>query len=374
MGAQSNQQLIIDQEIINEQLPISEKALQFLSFSIMLSRVADSIYWLNRYIERAENVARFIDVNLNLMLDLPAGVTPQWQPLISVTGDLAEFERRYSEANSDNVIKFLCFDQAYSNSILSCLSKARENARSIREVISSEMWEEVNSFYLMIKQAAEDPTFSTLPKLFSQVKMASHRFAGVMDATMSHNEGWHFGQMGRLLERADKTTRILDVKYFLLLPSAEWVGTPLDRIQWMALLKSASAYEMYRKCQHYITPGSVAEFLILDRTFPRSIHFCLWQTQQCLHEITQTPSGNWCNGTERALGSLGSQLSYITIEDIIQLGLHEFLEQILNSINQVGNEIHQDFFAFGDSSSAISNQSQNNLQLQSASLSQTSFT
>ncbi len=338
----------------------------------MLSRVADSIYWLNRYIERAENVARFIDVNLNLMLDLPAGVSPQWKPLISVTGDIELFNSRYDEINSQNVIQFLAFDREYENSIISCLRKARENARSIREVISSEMWEEVNSFYLMIQEAATASSFSTLPKFFSQIKMASHRFAGVMDATMSHNEGWHFGQMGRLLERADKTTRILDVKYFLLLPSAEWVGTPLDRIQWMALLKSASAYEMYRKCQHYITPSSVAEFLVLDRTFPRSIHFCLWQTKQCLHEITQTPTGNWCNGAERALGRLCSQLGYITIEDIIQSGLHEFLEQMQSSLNQVGNEIHTAFFALGNVSDALSNKSSNNLQLQSTSFSQTS--
>ena len=337
----------------------------------MLSRVADSIYWLNRYIERAENVARFIDVNLNLMLDLPAGVAPQWQPLISVTGDSNDFALRYDKVSSKNVIQFLCFDREYENSIISCLHKARENARSIREVISSEMWEEVNSFYLMVKDAAENTSFSALPKLFSQVKMASHRFAGVMDATMSHNEGWHFGQMGRLLERADKTTRILDVKYFLLLPSAEWVGTPLDRIQWMALLKSASAYEMYRKCQHHITPSTVAEFLILDRVFPRSIYFCLWQTQSCLHEITQTPNGKWCNGAERALGRLCSKLGYITIEDIIQSGLHEFLDQMQSSINQVGNEIHTAFFAFGDFPNGISHSPSNNIQIQSASLSQT---
>ena len=333
----------------------------------MLSRVADSIYWLNRYIERAENVARFIDVNLNLMLDLPSGVTPQWKPLLSITGDLTEFNKRYSEVNRQNAIAFLCFDSSYENSIISCLQRARENARSIREVISSEMWEEVNSFYLTLKDASLSNSFSSLPKLFRQVKMSSHRFAGVMDATMSHNEGWQFGQMGRLLERADKTTRIVDVKYFLLLPSAEWVGTPLDRIQWMALLKSASAYEMYSKSQHYITPGSVADFLILDRQFPRSINFCLWQTQQCLHEITQTPVGSWNNGAERALGRLCSQLSYLTIEDIIQSGLHEFLEGMQNSINEVGNEIYLNFIALSDSYGTLPNISSNNLQVQSAS-------
>lgn len=335
----------------------------------MLSRVADSIYWLNRYIERAENVARFIDVNLNLMLDLPAGMPQQWQPLVSVTGDMELFNARYSEASIENVIRFLTFDAGYGNSIFSCLRLARENARSIREVISSEMWEEVNSFYLTIKEASAEKSLSALPKFFSQVKMSSHRFAGVMDATMSHNEGWHFGQLGRLLERADKTARILDVKYFLLLPSAEWVGTPLDRIQWISLLKSASAYEMYRKCQHHIVPSCVAEFLILNRNFPRSIYFCLWQAEQCLHEITQTPIGSWCNGAEKALGKLCSQLGYITIEEIIQSGLHEFLDEMQSSINQVGNEIYNTFIALGYSHGAIPSQPSNNIQFQSSSFS-----
>ena len=311
----------------------------------MLSRVADSIYWLNRYIERAENVARFIDVNLHLMLDLPVGMTEQWQPLVYTTGDLELFQNRYGKLNAENVIQFLTFDWDYPHSIISCLQRARENARSIREIISSEMWEEVNDFYLMVKEASSGKPLDALPKFFTQVKMSSHRFAGVMDATMTHNEGWHFGQVGRLLERADKTTRILDVKYFVLLPSAEWVGTPLDQIQWIALLKSASAYEMYRKCQHRITPSSVAEFLILNRQFPRSIHFCLWQAEQCLHEITSTPVGTWCNGAERSLGRLCAQLGYLTIDDIIQSGLHEFLDRMQSSINEVGTQIYATFLA-----------------------------
>ena len=325
----------------------------------MLSRVADSIYWLNRYIERAENVARFIDVNLNMMLDLPEGVPQQWQPLISVTGDLELFNSSYQEANSDNVIHFLAFDLNYPNSIISCLKLARENARSVREVISSEMWEEVNSFYLTIKEAATQNSLSKLPQFFNEVKMSSHRFAGVMDATMSHNEAWYFGQLGRLLERADKTARILDVKYFLLLPSAQWVGTPLDRIQWISLLKSASAYEMYRKSRHHINPSYIAEFLLLDHCFPRSVYFCLWQAEQYLRDITQTPQGSWCNNAERTLGKLCSQLGYLTIEEIIQSGLHEFLDRMQSSINQVGDEIHNTFIALGDSYCALSNKPPN---------------
>ena len=314
----------------------------------MLSRVANSIYWLNRYIERAENIARFIDVNLNLMLDLPAGVSEQWRPLVCITGDVEQFQDRYDAIDAENVIKFLTFDWDCPNSIISCLQKARENARSIREIISSQMWEEVNAFYLMVKDASSAKSLDALPEFFTQVKMSSHRFKGVMDATMTHNEGWHFGQVGRLLERADKTTRILDVKYFVLLPSAEWVGTPLDQIQWMALLKSASAYEMYRKSQRRITPSSVAEFLILNRQFPRSIYFCLWQAERCLHEITSTPTGAWRNGAERSLGRLGSQLGYLTIDDIVQSGLHEFLDQMQSSINEVGDQIHATFFAIGN--------------------------
>jgi len=314
----------------------------------MLSRVADSVYWLNRYIERAENVARFVDVNLNLMLDLPASIVQQWEPVVLTTGDLNIFQERYGEATTENVIQFLTFDEEYSNSIISCLRMARENARSIREIISSEMWEEVNAFYLMVNEAASQKNLDALPDFFAQVKLSSHRFAGVMDATMTHGEGWHFGQVGRLLERADKTARILDVKYFYLLPSVEWVGTPLDQIQWISLLRSASAYEMYRKRQHRITPAGVAEFLILNRQFPRSIHFCLWQAEQCLHEITTTPQGTWCNGAERALGRLCAELGYLTIDDVIDRGLHEFLNKMQSEIYQLGDEIRKTFFAIAN--------------------------
>ncbi|MDB9315991.1 alpha-E domain-containing protein [Spirulina sp. CS-785/01] len=308
----------------------------------MLSRVADSIYWLNRYIERADNIARFVDVNLNLMLDLP--VVQQWQPLVTTTGDYKYFSEHYSEATPENVIHFLSFDEAYPNSIISALRLARENARSIRETISSEMWEEVNSFYMMVKEAASTNHIDMLPEIFARVKLASHRFAGVMDATMTHNEGWHFGQLGRLLERADKTTRMLDVKYYILLPSAQWVGTSLDQVQWMALLKSASAYEMYRKQQHRINPPAVAEFLILNREFPRSIHFCLAQAEQSLHQITSTPVGTWCNPPERALGRICSELGYLTIEDVIEQGLHEFLDGLEQKMNDVGDKVSSTFF------------------------------
>ncbi|NJL98858.1 MAG: alpha-E domain-containing protein [Synechococcaceae cyanobacterium SM2_3_2] len=311
----------------------------------MLSRVADSIYWLNRYVERAENIARFVDVNLNLLLDSPPGVTQQWDPIITTTGDLPLFTERYGEANQDSVIQFLAFDKSYPNSILSCLHFARENARSVREIISSEMWERVNDFYYMVRDAAQDKSLRELTDFFNEVKLASHLFAGVMDATMTHNEGWHFGQVGRLLERADKTARILDVKYFILLPSAQDVGSALDELQWIALLKSASAYEMYRKKSHRISPLGVAEFLILDKTFPRSIEFCLMQADHSLRQITGTPMGTWRDPVERDLGRARSELEYLVIQDLIDMGLHEFLDSIQLKINRIDDAMFQTFFA-----------------------------
>jgi uncharacterized alpha-E superfamily protein len=234
----------------------------------------------------------------------------------------------------------------------------------VREIISSEMWEQVNGFYLMVTEAANHHPQTTLPSFFTQVKLSSHRFAGVMDATMTHNEGWNFGTMGRLQQRADKTARILDVKYYYLLPSAEWVGTPLDQVQWIALLRSASAYEMYRKCQRRITPNGVADFLILNREFPRSIYFCLLEVQRSLHHITGTPVGTWCNSAERALGRLCGELGYTTFEDITEVGLHEFLDEIQKKVNDVGHKMAETFFVLDPFVSQSHSQSQIQGQMQ----------
>lgn len=313
----------------------------------MLSRVADSIYWMNRYVERAENVARFVEVNLNLLLDTSvAGMTQQWEPLVTTTGDRDLFQERYGDASPENVLKFLTFDSEYPSSILSCVKSARENARAVRETISSEMWEQVNSFYLWVKEAANmEITAEHLYSFYPEVKTASHLFAGVMEATMAHNEGWNFGRLGRLLERADKTARILDVKYYILLPSVRDVGTPLDELQWIALLKSASAYEMYRKRQRRVTPEGITKFLILDPEFPRSIQFCLLQAERSLHQITGTTIGSWCNSSERTLGRLRSELEYMTLDEVFDMGLHEFLDKLQTRLNTVGEHIYEDFMA-----------------------------
>ena len=313
----------------------------------MLSRVADSIYWMSRYIERAENVARFIDVNLHLMLDLAVGSTQQWQPLVDTTGDSRAFKKRYGVANQQNVIHFLTFDAANPNSIVACVRSARENARSVREVISSEMWLQVNRFYLQVRRAAfSDSTLSLAPHdFFQQVKLAGHTFEGVMDATMSHGEPWHFGRIGRFLERADKTTRILDMKYFILLPDVTYVGSPYVNIQWAALLRSASALEMYRKKYGRIVPRTVVEFLLLDPKFPRSVRYCLSKAERSLHAITGAALGSWTNGAERELGRLNAELSYADTGEILTRGLHEYIDGLQQRLNYVGQSVFETFFA-----------------------------
>jgi len=312
----------------------------------MLSRVADSIYWMSRYIERAENVARFIDVTLNLMLDMPVGSVQQWQPLVETTGDAEEFTRRYGAATQQRVIDFLTFDPDNASSIRSCLRAARENARSVREVISSEMWQQLNEFYLMVNSAAIGAGSLSDPQdLFASVKMSSHEFAGVTDATMTHSEGWHFCRLGRHLERADKTSRILDVKYFLLLPTAADVGTTYDDIQWAAVLRSASALEMYRKRHGRMSPERIVEFLLLDREFPRAIQWCLMAARESVHAISGTPAAMFRNPAEQRLGELCSELAYVQVDDIVADGLHEYLDRLQTRMNLVGAGIHETFFA-----------------------------
>ena len=312
----------------------------------MLSRVADSIYWMSRYVERAENVARFIDVNLNLMLDTPDGAGQQWQPLVNTTGDHEDFSKRYGEATQQNVIQFLTFDRDNPNSIISCLRGARENARSVREIISSEMWLGLNQFYLTVNDAAGGSKGLESPHdFFTEVKLNSHLFTGVTDATMTHGEPWHFCQLGRMLERADKTSRILDVKYFILLRSVADVGTPFDDVQWAAVLRSASAFEMYRQRHGRISPKGIVQFLLLDAEFPRAIRFCLSQARDSFYAISGTPSGTFRNNAEKLLGQLCSDLADAQVDDIVNGGLHEYLDDLQTRMNRVGTGMYETFFA-----------------------------
>jgi uncharacterized alpha-E superfamily protein len=311
----------------------------------MLSRTADAIYWLARYVERAENVARFVDVNFTLALDLPDAAAAQWKPMVATTGDESEFSERYDDFNEQSVVEFLTFDRENPNSILSCLWQARENARTVRDTISSELWEQVNRFYLLVKHASNQAAIDSPHQFFSEIKQASHLCTGIADSTMSHSEPWHFARLGRLMERADKTARILDVKYYMLLPQADYVGSPYDALLWSALLRSASAFEMYRKRFRAIQPDRVVEFLMLDRHFSRSMRFCVTGAERSLRAITGSESSTYNNPAERKLGHLRSEMDYADIREILDEGLHEYLDQFQEKLNQVGGAVFETFFA-----------------------------
>jgi len=326
----------------------------------MLSRVADSVYWLSRYVERAENVARFIDVNYNLTLGEADPIGNQWSPLVYTTGDQDDFQKRYGRPTRESVLKFLSFDDQNPNSILSCISHAREAARTIREVIPSVVWEQLNKFFLMVRAEANFAPSLEQPQDFCQrVRLASHLHAGAMDATMSHGEAWHFSRLGRLLERADKTSRLVDVQYYILLPDAADVGSALDVVRWSALLRSASALAMYRREHGKIVPAGVADFLILNAQFPRAMHFCMIRAQDSLRNITGSKPSTFLNPAEQQTGRLCANMNYTTIEDVIRQGIHEYIDQFQHQLNLIGEAIHENFFTPQNVKQANQSQSQN---------------
>ncbi|HUR32503.1 MAG TPA: alpha-E domain-containing protein [Vicinamibacterales bacterium] len=331
----------------------------------LLSRVADSIYWIGRYIERAENVARFIGVNLNLQIDLPLAPAHQWQPLIDTSGDTDAFKEKYGTATQARVIEYLAYDAENPNSIASCLRYARENARSVRETISSEMWTQINSMYLQLQSQQSLPEPERMLDAFRDIRLGCHMFLGVTEATMSQNEAWHFLNLGRMLERADKTSRILDVKYFMLLPSTADVGTPYDDIHWTAVLKSVSGFEMYRKKFGRITPGSVVDFLVMDADFPRAVRFCIGCASDSLHAITGTPGGAYSCQSERLMGQLRAELDFTSVESVIQGGLHEYLDGLQLTMNAIDMSLRSDFTVSGVDSPAAPRPGQSQSQSQS---------
>jgi uncharacterized alpha-E superfamily protein len=312
----------------------------------MLSRVAESLYWMSRYAERAENVARFLDVSLQVMLDLPESHGNPWAGVIAATGEDAPFAARYGAPSRDAIVRFLTFDTESRNSIVSCVRQARDNARSIREAISSETWEQINKWYLLVRDAAATDAVLEDPHDFlASVKEASHLFVGITYLTMTHGEGWHFARLGRALERADQTSRIVDAKQALLLARLPDVGESLDESHTSALLRSVSALEMYRKRYGRLDHTAVLEFLMLDKLFPRSIRHCLDTAQESLHAITGRPSHAFGTLPERLLGRLAAEYEYTIIDEIVAKGLHAHLDDLQSKLNKVGHAIHETFFA-----------------------------
>lgn len=321
----------------------------------MLSRVAESVYWMNRQIERAENVARSVETALDLALEGTISHGRLWNALVCAFGDEADFWKRHAAADQASVISFLAFDPANANSIASCLHAARENACTVRDMISSPMWEEINKVHLYVQSAAQRYGGWLHPREFlDELKRSSQLITGVADATMSHGEGWHFGRLGRLVERADKTSRVLDVEHYFQPPASaanngvvagELPGA--DAVQWSAVLESASALEMYRKQYGAVSRRNVAEFLVFDRFFPRAMHFCLIKAEESLLAITGGSKGAYTNPAEQQLGRLRAKLDYGAIDEVLAGtgGLHGFVDGFQQRLNRASEAIHDTFFA-----------------------------
>jgi uncharacterized alpha-E superfamily protein len=322
----------------------------------MLSRVADSCYWLSRYIERAETNARLLMVNMGLMLDLEdAGddsVREHWEPVLASLEDQELFNDLYDQVDGESVMEFVTFEKKNPNSIISCISGARENARTVREQISSEMWEHINKLYLYLRSEEARADYRNTPHdFYRRVLDGSHLFQGITDATMTHGDGWNFIQVGKFLERADSTSRVLDVKYHILLPKGERVGGNVDLTQWMAVLKSCSALEAYLKVRvGHVAAWEVAEFLALHPTFPRSIRFCVDQMDRAIHRIGGSEISRVHNDLERLSGLLRASIDYATIESIFGVGLHQYLDRTQLRLIEIAEQLRKTYCEWLDES------------------------
>ena len=310
----------------------------------MLSRVAESIYWMGRQVERAENLARFLEITHHLALEQPEDQIDPWQPLIQVTADKELFEEHYSSYDAETITQFLAFDDRYANSMRSSLRQARENARSVRESLSSETFQQLNEFYHFVNDAARQTTLESPTKFFDEVRRIAIQWTGVLDSTMSHDLGWHFANVGRLIERADKTSRILDVKYFNLLPRLEDVGTAVDDLQWSALLLAISGFEAYRRRHHSIDIEKVVEFFLVNHTFPRSVLFCLVGADLSLGEIGRTSRSQDSGSAKRRIAVLRQRLEHTNVKEVLAGGMHQFIDALQDELNQIGNAMNHDFF------------------------------
>jgi len=312
----------------------------------MLSRVAESLYWMSRYLERAENISRFMDENWLSALER-FGKNPQnWRTTIDAMGDTELFLSIHDQPTMENVLYFLAFEERYPNSIRRCVQAARENARGICEIISQDLWYRINSFYHYVEKMARNaPSVMENPHGFlEEVKNYGLTFGGIVTDTMSHGDAWHFFRMGRMIERAEKTSRMLDVKYFVLLPRVEDVGTSIDVIQWAALLRSTNAHGAYLGRFGAITPAQVAEFLLFDREFPRAVRHCLEEVEQSIRFITRTPPGNYTNPAEIQAGRIMSDIAFDSIQPVILKGLHEYIDSLQIAINLLDRKIFESFF------------------------------
>ena len=305
----------------------------------MLSRVADSIYWMARYIERAENTARIVMVNANLVLDTPKGMSPGWRPLITITGSEDLFDKNYDDSSERNVVKFLTGDMNNPGSILSSLWFARENARIVRDVVPREAWEYINDVYLYAKGnlqsgLSQRARYDYLKRIIA----GAQQITGMLAGTMSHDPAYDFLRIGRNLERAEMTIRIIDVRSASLLPHQAEL-TPFENIQWMSVLKSLSGYQMYRRhMQTRVRRPAVLKFLLQARDFPRALYHCLCEVESSLRDLPR-------NGKALAIIAAAKEtVLKVDLEQLEQEALHIFTDEIELALADLAAQLNVSYF------------------------------
>ncbi|HEX2828337.1 MAG TPA: alpha-E domain-containing protein [Burkholderiales bacterium] len=306
----------------------------------MLSRVGDLIYWMSRFMERAENMARILGVTSNVVLcSTPETQQQNLLAPLTITASTRGFFERHEVVSLQTLIDYMALDETNPSSIYTCIRLARDNAHAVRWQITSEMWETLNATWIELasfkRENLEGPDAT---RFFDWVKERSHLFRGVTYGTIMRGEAFNFSRLGTFIERADDTARILDVKYHILLPRVEDVGGALDYYQWAALLRSVSSFETYRIIyRDQIRPINVAELLILDRRMPRSLAACLEQIMQALDRVR----GQNDQPAKRLAAELQARLVHGDIEEIFGGGLHEYLTDFLEDINELGLRIQR---------------------------------
>lgn len=308
----------------------------------MLSRVADSLYWMSRYLERAEHTARVVDVHLNLTLEDTSGRTPaqRWARILKGL----QFELPPDDATDYDLMQKVTFDAMHPQSITSAIASARENARQIREQISSEMWTQINRLYLDIRRTKMDVVWNGQPnEFFAAVKDGSHLFQGITAATLIRGEGWHFIQLGRYMERTMSMIGLMDVQFSEGMPDAEF-GLSMDQyVEWLAFLRSLTAFEAY--CKVYgadVRPDRVVKFLLFNAEFPHTVRFCVQQMQEACSKIAVETQLHRNSKLQRLIGRLSSDLNYDEMDDVRQ-NYHDYLTHIKEQCGQIHSCIYDTY-------------------------------
>lgn len=307
----------------------------------MLSRVAENLYWMARYLERSENTARLINTTTKLLLDLPRGASFGWDVLLKVAGLDTEFRKSYSEANEANIMRFLIEDPRNPSSILACTSLARENTRTFREVLPNELWERINSLYLYVKQNASHAVSGRGQRyqVLNTIIEGRQSIVGLLMGSMSQDLAYQFLKLGRNLERADMTTRILDVNCAILTPGGDILPEPIQERLWMSVLTTLSGYQMYRRhVGVHIQPSKVITYMLANQDFPRAVLHCLGEIEGCLANLPN-------NATPmRTVRRTWRRVSTMKVEGLTPVVLHEYLDQIQTDLAAIHDRVAEQYF------------------------------